>query len=271
MKFRVLMDNIGPSEFLTEWGFSVYFEKDEKHYLLDAGSGEKFILNAQKMNIDLGTVVHAILSHAHYDHSSGFEGFFSINQKAKLYVSGNAFPNCYIRFGFAKKYIGIPKNLLEKFDNRITYVGDLIEIEPGVYVMRHQYKDYWKIAKRNHMWVKGKIGYRVDDFSHEQNLIVKTNKGLVILNSCSHIGPGKILNEVKNAFPHENIYMYIGGFHLAYASKKEVLDIAKEIEEYHVDWIYTGHCTGDKSFQILKEYFGDKIIQTYVGLEINIE
>lgn len=42
--------------------------------------------NANKLGIDLKNIDTAALSHCHYDHSGGYDGFFSENSKAKVYL-----------------------------------------------------------------------------------------------------------------------------------------------------------------------------------------
>ena len=49
-----------------------------------------------------------------------------------------------------------------------------------------------------------------DDFSHEQSLVLDTEKGLVIINLCSHGGAANIINEVQETFPQKHVYGIIG-------------------------------------------------------------
>ena len=42
--------------------------------------------NAKKLGIDLSQVDKVIISHGHNDHGGGLQSFFSINQKAKVFV-----------------------------------------------------------------------------------------------------------------------------------------------------------------------------------------
>ena len=69
--------------------------------------------------------------------------------------------------------------------------------------------------KEHHRWV-------YDDFSHEQSLVFRTQKGLVIFNSCCHGGVANIINEVGATFPTEKVYGIIGGFHLFNKSEEEI-------------------------------------------------
>jgi 7,8-dihydropterin-6-yl-methyl-4-(beta-D-ribofuranosyl)aminobenzene 5'-phosphate synthase len=64
------------------------------------------------------------------------------------------------------------------------------------------------------MFVRTDSGFKPDDFSHEQSLVLETDMGLIIFNSCSHGGAVNIINEIKSTFPGKHIYGLIGGFHL---------------------------------------------------------
>ncbi len=66
--------------------------------------------------------------------------------------------------------------------------------------------------------------YRVSgDYSHEQSLVVDTEKGPVIFNSCSHGGAANIINEVTQTFPNKKIYGLVGGFHLFNKTEDKLL------------------------------------------------
>ena len=112
--------------------------------------------------------------------------------------------------------------------------------------------------------------WREDDFSHEQSLVMETERGLVVFNSCSHAGADVILSEVAEAFPTQRLYAVIGGFHLFEASEEAVRQFAGRLKKTGVEKIITGHCTGEQSFAILKEELGDAIMQLYTGMTLEL-
>ena len=82
MKITVLVENSTSCRLYGEHGLSVYIEYDGKKYLLDTGASTLFAKNAKELGISLADIDTAFLSHAHYDHSGGFEAFFKENDKA---------------------------------------------------------------------------------------------------------------------------------------------------------------------------------------------
>ena len=79
-----------------------------------------------------------------------------------------------------------------------------------------------------------------------------------------------IINEIKATYPDKKIKALIGGFHLFGKPKKEVKELAKRIKDTGIEMVYTGHCTGQKSYKVLKEELGDMVQQLRVGLEIEM-
>lgn len=273
MKATVLIDNITKNELLAEWGLAFYIEYGDKNILLDTGTSDNFIENAKMLGMDLNKIHFGVLSHAHYDHSNGMDGFFELNPKAPFYLRDKAIENCYDTEDCAEgeyAYIGIRRGTLEKYSQRICFVSGDYEVCPGVYLIPHKTSGLEAIGKAADMYVLEDGVYRYDSFDHEQSLVFETEKGLVIFNSCSHGGADNIINEIKATFPQKKIAAIIGGFHLHSTPADEVREFAKRVEATGIEMVVTGHCTGEESFKVLKEVLGDKAVQFYSGLEIEL-
>ena len=266
MKATVIVDNKKSEDLKGEWGLCIYIEYRGQNILLDAGASGLFAENAAKLGIDLKAVDAAVLSHAHSDHANGMEKFFLTNDEAKFYVRETCDENCYTKWWFFSKYIGIPKKILEKYPDRFVFAKDDTKIADGVYLIPHKTPNLEKIGRREHMYQRRADGWHPDNFSHEQSLVFETDKGLVIFNSCSHGGAANIINEVARTFPDKEVHAIIGGFHLYNKSAAEVREFAKRVKETGIQYVCTGHCTGDKAYAILKEELGDKLHQLRCGL-----
>ncbi len=270
MRITVISDNIGCGDLKGEWGLSFFIEFCGKRYLLDTGGSDLFISNAKKLGIDISGVDHAVLSHAHYDHSLGMEAFFRINSRADFFVSPNARENCYGGLGLLSRYIGLPKGILSAYRARIRTPEGISEIDKDVFVVPHSTAGLAKIGRKSHLFVRRGWRYVPDDFAHEQSLVFRTSDGLVVFNSCSHSGADIVIDEVGRAFPGENVKVYIGGLHLFRLSEKRVREIAGKIKDTGVGRIITGHCTGEKAFAILQSCLGDAVEQFSCGKVIEI-
>ena len=270
MKAIILVDNIASEQLKNEWGLAIFIEYEGTSILLDTGGSKLYLDNAKKLDVDIRKVDYGVLSHAHYDHANGMENFFNANKESKFYLRAGSGENCYVKFGIFSRYIGIPKDTLKTYKNRIVFVEGDYELIPGVTLIPHKTPNLAMIGKKNKMYIKKERKWYPDDFSHEQSIVFETEKGLVILNSCSHAGADLIINEVANTFPDKHIYAIIGGFHLYNASREEVQAFANRVKDTGIEKVYTGHCTGEKSYRILKEHLGEKLEQFKVGLTIEI-
>ena len=87
-----------------------------------------------------------------------------------------------------------------------------------------------------------------------------------------------MINTVKNQFPDYAIKSIIGGLHLRYqpaknnmaGPKQDIVQIANELKKYKNCHLYTGHCTGSKAYDILKNELGDRVTHIYAGHSIEI-
>lgn len=270
MKFTILTDNISNDNVNGEWGLCVYIEYNGKKILLDTGASDLFIKNAEIYDIHLENVDMAVLSHAHCDHAKGMEPFFLINQKAKFYLQATTKENCYSRKSIFPKYIGIPKGILNKYSDRIEFVSGDYKLCDGVYLISHKTPGLESIGKQEKMYIRKGITWHPDNFSHEQSLVFDTSKGLIIFNSCSHTGADTVINEINSTFPDKCVYALIGGFHLFNKSEIAIRDLAHKVKNTNVNYICTGHCTGNSAYHILREELGDIILQFYVGFSMEL-
>lgn len=266
----IIVDNKSVEGIQGEWGLSILIRYEGKNILLDAGASNLFLENMKKLGIDVKDIDYAALSHAHYDHANGLPAFLENNEKAKLYIRSSTSTDCYAKKFIFKKYIGIPRKMLDQYSDRIEMVSGDYKFMDGVWLLPHKTKGLDSIGRRELMFRKSPSGWVPDDFSHEQSLVVDTDKGLVILNSCSHGGAANIINEVKSTFPEKKVYGLIGGFHLFNKTEEEIRELAGKIRETGIEYICTGHCTKDRAFNILKEELGDIAAQMKVGYQIVI-
>lgn len=267
-EITVIVDNIADKGLLGEWGLSLLVEYGDRKILADAGASDLFLTNLEKLGFDVGEIDFAALSHAHYDHANGMPAFFAHNSRAKCFIRQGAAPNCYSQRRFYRKYIGIPRGLAAKYPDRIEFVTGDYRLSEGVWLIPHKTEGLAELGKREGLYRRSGLRWRPDDFAHEQSLVLDTEKGLVIINSCSHGGVLNILREVGETFPEKHIYGIIGGFHLFKKPEEEVRELAKKLKETDIEYVCTGHCTKDRAYAILKEELGDRAEQMRVGRRI---
>lgn len=255
-----LIENRAPERLAAEHGLCVHISFMGHSILLDTGASGAFAENAEKLGVDLAAVEVAALSHAHYDHSGGYEAFFAANGRAEVYLRAEGRQRCYGVSGPEPRYIGIPDGILEKHAARFVFVNEKTQLLPGVFLLGHSTPGLESRGAAAHMCRESGNGLIPDDFAHEQSLIFDTSRGLVVINSCCHAGADTVAREALEAFPGRRLCMLIGGFHLMGSTgadsmgptEAEVIALARRLEALGAETIYTGHCTGTPAYEILE-------------------
>lgn len=271
MRISVLIDNKALPGFNSEWGLSFHVTTEFGQYLIDAGASSRFSRNARQLGIDLNAVDDMFLSHAHYDHGGGIKAFAARNAHAPLHIAEPARENCYSRHTIMRAYIGLRRGTLLRYADRIAHEStDSIRIS-GEYgeptVIPHFFDPDRGTSS---MFVKENGHLVPDTFRHEQTVVFRTPKGLVVFSPCSHLGLPAIIREVNEVFQGERIYALLGGFHMFKASEELIYSTAWELRSLGIGRIYAGHCTGDTAIKIFGEVFDGRVTELAAGMVIDI-
>lgn len=276
MRITVLVENTGPSEFKIEHGLSLYIEFNDKKYLLDAGPSDSFFKNAHALSIDLGRVDKAVLSHGHYDHGDGFMVFLNQYKDKVVYGAKNIFDDYYSGSGGSVHYIGLSSKL-KQMKNRFNIISKDTKIDEKIYLILDDVSNTKKIGVQKKLYKKVDDVLQPDNFNHELSLVFDTPKGLVICNSCSHAGLESIVDNIKKRL-NKPVYAYVGGLHMK--STKNHIETSSFTEEQiqnlcifiekNIQYVLTGHCTGNVSYDLLKKYLKDRIDFLTTGKTIEI-
>ena len=62
-----------------------------------------------------------------------------------------------------------------------------------------------------------------------------------------------------------DVRAYVGGLHLYKMTDEELDDLCTELLDTGIKHIFTGHCTGEHAFGVLKAALGDRISQFSSG------
>lgn len=276
MKITVLVENTGPNELIIEHGLSLYIEFNDKKYLLDAGQSDSFFKNAHALSIDLDRVDKAVLSHGHYDHGDGFMVFLNQYKDKVVYGAKNIFDDYYSGSGGSVHYIGLSSKL-KQMKNRFNTILKDTKIDEKIYLILDDVSNTKEIGVQKKLYKKVDDVLQPDNFDHELSLVFDTPKGLVICNSCSHAGLESIVDNIKKRL-NKPVYAYVGGLHMK--STKNHIETSSFTEEQiqnlcifiekNIQYVLTGHCTGNVSYDLLKKYLKDRIDFLTTGKTIEI-
>ncbi|MFO7970085.1 MAG: MBL fold metallo-hydrolase [Bacillota bacterium] len=272
--FTLVEDNQKDINLESEHGVSFYIETNKHKLLFDVGQTELFLSNAKKLGINLTDVDTVVISHGHYDHGGGLEHFLKINNHAKIYIQKSAFDEFFsMRKNDEYTYIGLNKDLNQS--RFILLEGDLIIDEELIILNKIEEDNYFPTSNQT-LYKKVNNKMMLDDFNHEQNLLINYNHKHFLFAGCAHKGIVNIINQAKNKIHNKNLHMVLGGFHLKSRyeqfeeSEENIKKIANQLDNKKINKYYTGHCTGNKAFTIMKEILKDKLFSFYPGLKIEI-
>jgi 7,8-dihydropterin-6-yl-methyl-4-(beta-D-ribofuranosyl)aminobenzene 5'-phosphate synthase len=217
----------------TAWGFSAFLTGPEKTILFDTGGdGSLLLSNMEKLAVDPNKIDIAVLSHIHGDHTGGLGSFLEKNPNVTVYL---------------------PKSFPTKFkDNVQARRSKIVEVEQPLKICENVYST-GQLGK----WIK------------EQSLVIRTERGLIIITGCAHPGIVKIVNTAKD-FLKDDILLVMGGFHLEWATKGKIEKIISAFKQWHVRYVGPCHCTGDKARALFEKHFGENYISIGAGKVITM-
>jgi 7,8-dihydropterin-6-yl-methyl-4-(beta-D-ribofuranosyl)aminobenzene 5'-phosphate synthase len=231
LKIIIAYDNKGRAEFKTGWGFSCIVEAQKK-ILFDTGcNGVELLFNLKKLGYTPKDFDILFLSHQHWDHIGGLFEILEENKNLKVFVLESFSPH---------------------LKDEIRKKAELIEV-------REERKIF------ENVYTTGLIENNPD----EQSLIVKTEKGLVIITCCSHPGIVNIIKKAKEMLK-ENVYLVVGGFHLFDSSNTEIEKIVRSFRDLEVEKVAPCHCIGEKAISVFEKEYKEDFIEAEVGKVIEV-
>lgn len=273
MKIINLMeDTEGSCGCLCEHGLSFYIETVHHHLLMDTGASDATLENARRLGVDLNTVDTVILSHGHYDHSGGILPFAAQNPGARIYMRRSAGGDYYHMRQDCCRYIGIDKDILQ-LPQLVLTDGD-VRIDDELYLFTGITGQRCRANSNRSLTCRRQDGsgqeiYEQDTFAHEQCLVLTSEGRHILLSGCAHNGILNILDRYHEIF-HGDPDLVLSGFHLAQKAEYTEGDIltiqciARELLKTG-SMFYTGHCTGQKAYDIMKEIMGSRLACFHSG------
>lgn len=274
MKITCLIENTGISpELEVEHGLSIHIRQEHRQMLFDFGATDSYAQNAQRLGLDLREVDIGVLSHGHYDHGGGLEHFLSINDKANVYLNKKAMDKHLSQRENGIEYIGLKDSFVRdrsRWQHRLVLTEERFKIDPKTFLFSDIREKVLYPKGNQFMLNQSEDGNLIlDDFSHEQNLIVQEDGRSYLFAGCAHRG---ILNILRRAEEHlgKMPEVVVGGFHLSLRrkghseTKENIRKLAVELSKTGATF-FTGHCTGQEPFNLLHESMGDKMKSISTG------
>ena len=250
----ILSSNLANWATVGEWGFSALVEVDGRCILFDAGNYPDTVLrNAKSLGVDLSCVTDVVLSHFHFDHTTGLIPLLE-DLRTK---NPNAMRRIHVADGFflsrrmpsetgeteLNEMIAMRKDLEAAGVEFIEY-SEATEISPAVWVTgpvvrNHPEMNYSRAVRVN---IDGEW---VEDYVPEsQGLTVVTPDGPIVLLGCGHSGAVNLLEQVQRSIQDHSIHALMGGMHLFAADDQTLGWTSDRLRKIGLQNLMAGHCTG---------------------------
>lgn len=269
-------------------------------YLFDTGVSEDGVIrNADLLGMDFGNIDGIILSHGHFDHSTGLVNILKrISSKRSSPIDIFLHPDAFLRRwlilpdGKRARMPSLDEKQLESLGGSI-HKSDKPTILPSkenpFLLMTGQIprktsfeKGFpYQYAENTDNDNDSNINNDYDDKNLNLNLVPDPlvqddqaiivnlrKKGLVALTGCGHAGIVNTLNYAKDLTGVDKIHAIVGGFHLPADGGiyEEAMDpTIGEIQNADPEYIIPCHCTGWKATNKIIDLMPDKFIQSAVG------
>ncbi len=267
----ILIDSLTKSnDFLTEHGFSVWIEADDKRVLFDTGQSDILVHNAAKLGIDLSSADVLVLSHGHYDHIGGVASILSLKPSIPVYCHSAIFSPHHSRKpdGLIKP-IGVSIN--EKSSDSLYKIKNLIHWVDSPVFITSDIGITGPIPRNSLFEDTGGAffldceGMKIDPIEDDLAMWFRTVHGICVITGCCHSGLVNTLTYIHNINKGDVIHTVIGGFHLLNATLHRVEKTCDYIDSEGIEQIVPCHCTGTEAIEVLRMRFGPKILRCYTG------
>ena len=268
-RVTILYDSFGKSPALTmDWGFAALVEYGGKRILFDTGNNARiFEHNVKASGVDLGRIDFVVISHRHADHTSGITYLLTVNPKVQFYVPDEPWGLFArgVKNDFYRKdpslpadmryYGGDPPEILEAGtpwpEGNFIPISQRTEVAPGIFILPGVSTSPGTLELK------------------ELSLAIKTPRGVILIVGCSHPGVEHIMQEATAIDPR--ISILFGGLHQIQKPDPEVERIASVLhDQYKLERVAPGHCTGEPEFAALKRAFGDHYVYAGVGSVVDL-
>jgi len=257
---------------MAEWGLSMEISFGKKKMLFDTGAGNINVLrhNMMVMGVNPSEISSIVLSHAHQDHTGGLRYFLmqracQTSDPIPIYCHPKTLEATYVKspMNATYRYFGCPFSIEEirRYNTDFTLSKDPIELDGKDILTSGEIpmiNDYESVGFN--FFNKMNDDYQLDtEMTDDLALFIQSNLGLLIILGCAHRGMINTIHHAQKVTGVNEIFMVVGGTHLANAPKERMDQTINEIKRLNIKKVGVSHCTGLTSGSYLQKELGDDV------------
>ncbi len=260
MKLTVLVDNntIIDRYLLGEPAVSYFIESRGRRVLFDTGYSDVFLINAERLGIDLTDLDAIVLSHGHSDHTKGLPFLARLVRESesgwrgttgrrkpllvahpaaflpKIQEGGEDIGSGFTPADFSDVFEYLPSTGPVDLGGGLTFMGQIPRVHS---------QDSVSVGFRIGSTDSPERTVMPDPLVDDSALLCTVADGVVIVTGCSHSGITNIIERALVLSGDLRILDIVGGFHLLGAGRTRVETVAAFLESRGVRTIHPCHCT----------------------------
>jgi 7,8-dihydropterin-6-yl-methyl-4-(beta-D-ribofuranosyl)aminobenzene 5'-phosphate synthase len=283
--------------FHNQWGLSLFLESqraaEHRTILLDFGyTAEALSNNIALMRVDPAKIEAMIVSHGHYDHFGGLQGFLDkyrgvLPADLKLYAGGEdnfcqrlaqaPTQGQFTDFGVLDRRELARKNVTVVLCETPTVVAGhafttgkikragIERVLPNSFV-KFEMKE--GLGCNAGHYTPAELAGKIvpDEHIHEHATCFNIRgKGLVVISSCGHVGIVNSVRQAQEVSGIQKVHAIVGGFHLGPAQPEYLKQVMAEVKKLDPDVVIPMHCSGLNFLLEARSQMPGSVITTSTG------
>ncbi len=211
MKVKVLVENTSvSSKYKSKHGLCLYVQTAKHKILFDLGPNGLFLENARKMGVNIAEIDTVVISHGHADHAGALSLFLQNNHLAKIFIRESAFDKHYTKVLGLPFNVGLDRSL--KNNKQIVFTNETEVIDDELTLFSDVKSNELTSNSNRALLAEINGKKQIDNFTHEQNLLISDGDKAVLFAGCAHAGIVNIKARAEQLT--DNPLKIIGVFHL---------------------------------------------------------